>query len=67
MCIRDSDHVDGLMLDLSENEWETAILLPTENFVRDIRGKKFPYDKELVWEESSLTYYDRIKAKRIVE
>jgi hypothetical protein len=55
------------MLDLSENEWETAILLPTENFVRDIRGKKFPYDKELVWEESSLTYYDRIKAKRIVE
>ena len=61
------NHVDGLMLDLSENEWETAILLPTENFVRDIRGKKFPYDKELVWEESSLTYYDRIKAKRIVE
>ena len=37
-------------LDLAINEWETAILLPVEDFV--LQGKvSTPYDKEDVWKE----------------
>lgn len=38
-------------LDLARDEWETAILLPVEDFV--LQGKKLvPYEKELVWKET---------------
>lgn len=38
-------------LDLAKDEWETAILLPVEDFV--LQGKKLvPYEKELVWKET---------------
>ena len=38
-------HVDGLYLDLAAAEWDTAILLPTEDFVKNVNGMVFPIDK----------------------
>jgi len=63
-----TSQVDGMMLDLAAAEWDTAILLPIENFVRNVKGSagRFPYTKELVWEETDDKYYDRIKGRRII-
>ena len=63
-----TSQVDGFMLDLAASEWDTAILLPLENFVRNVKGSqgKFPYTKELVWEETDENYYDRIKGRRVI-
>ena len=61
------DHVDGLLLDVAADEWDTAILLPTEDFVRNIGSTAFPYDKELVWEETNENYYDKIKGSRTIK
>lgn len=33
-------HVQGLYIDLAISEWDTAILLPTEDFVKDVNGIK---------------------------
>ena len=60
-------HVDGLFLDLAAKEWDTAILLPTEDYVRDVNGMVFPIDKETVWEDTDETFYDKIKGQRIVK
>ena len=60
------NHVDGLLLDISIDEWDTAILLPTEDFVKNIGSTAFPYDKELVWEETNESYYDKFKGRRVV-
>jgi len=63
-----TSQVDGMMLDLASKEWDTAILLPIENFVRNVKGSagRFPYTKELVWEETDDKYYDRIRGRRII-
>ena len=63
-----TSQVDGMMLDLAAAEWDTAILLPIENFVRNVKGSagKFSYTKELVWEETDDNYYDRIRGRRII-
>ena len=62
------EQVDGFLLDLASNEWDTAILLPVENFVRNVKGsnKTLPYTKELVWEDVDESYYDRIKTRRVI-
>ena len=61
-------HVDGLLLDIAADEWDTAILLPTEDFVKNIGSTAFPYDKkELVWEETNESYYDRVKGRRVIQ
>jgi hypothetical protein len=60
------NHVQGWMLDLHKDEWDTAILLPVENFVKDVRGHKFPYKKEDVWKETNEKFYDKIKGHRMV-
>ena len=60
-------HVDGLMLDLASSEWDTAILLPTEDFVKDINGRAFPINKEDVWEETNEQFYDKIRGQRVVK
>ena len=60
-------HVDGLMLDLASSEWDTAILLPTEDFVKNINGRAFPISKEDVWEETNEQFYDKIRGQRIVK
>ena len=61
------NHVDGLFLDIAADEWDTAILLPTEDFVRNIGSTTFPYDKESVWEETNESNYDRVKGTRVVK
>tara|TARA_B100001175_G_scaffold107702_1_gene91578 strand:- start:559 stop:1254 length:696 start_codon:yes stop_codon:yes gene_type:complete len=61
-------NVGGYLLDLAATEWTTAILLPIENFVRNVKGKQSlaTYMKELVWEESQDKFYDKIKQRRII-
>ena len=61
------NHVEGFYLDLAADEWDTAILLPTEDFVKDVNGHVFPYSKEDVWKETNDSYYDNIKAQRVIE
>ena len=61
------DHVQGYMLDLHKDEWDTAILLPVEDFVKDVRGFKFPYKREDVWQETNEKFYDKIKGTRMVQ
>ena len=57
----------GLFLDLATYEWESAAMLPVDDFVLKLKnGKEHPYDNELVWEETN-TKTKRLKAavKRI--
>ena len=61
------DHVEGLYIDLAAEEWDTAILLPTEDFVKDVNGVKFSIDKDVVWDDVDESFYDKIKASRIVK
>ena len=60
-------HVEGLYLDLASTEWDTAILLPTEDFVKNINGMMFPIDKETVWEDTNEVFYDKIRGQRLVK
>ena len=60
-------HVDGLYLDLAAAEWDTAILLPTEDYVKNLNGMLFPIDKKIVWEETDENFYDQIRGQRIVK
>ena len=61
-------NVQGYLLDLAAEEWTTAILLPIENFVRNVKGTAGmkSYIKEMVWEETQDTFYDKIKQRRII-
>ena len=60
-------HVEGLLLDLAASEWDTAILLPTEDFVKEINGLSFSIKKEDVWKETNESFYDKIRGQRIVQ
>jgi hypothetical protein len=60
-------HVNGLMLDLASSEWDTAILLPTEDFVKNVNDRTFPISKEDVWEETDEQFYDKIRGQRVVK
>ena len=59
-------HVEGLMIDLAATEWDTAILLPTEDFVKDVNGLQFPIQKEDVWSDTDENFYDKIRGQRLV-
>jgi len=61
-------HVSGYLLDLAAVEWASAILLPIESFVRNVKGKpgQIDYIKELVWEETQEKFYDKYKQRRII-
>lgn len=61
-----NDHVDGLYIDLASAEWDTSILLPTEDFVKNINGMPFPIEKRIVWEDTNDSFYDKIKARRVI-
>jgi len=61
------DHIDGFLLDLASNEWESAIALPVENFVKPKGDKEFPYKSTDVWKETNKEYSKRFKAKRIIK
>jgi len=60
-------HVDTLYLDLALVEWDTAILLPTEDFVKNMNGMMFPIEKETVWSDTNENFYDKIRGQRIVK
>ncbi len=62
-----NDRCKSFFLDLAKQEWETSILLPVEDFVLMKGGGKYPYDKELVWEEMEQYYNDRLTGERIVK
>ena len=55
---------DGIYIDLATVEWDSAILLPVEDFVRNINGTFFPIDKKLVWEDTDENFYDKIRGKQ---
>ena len=59
--------VDGLMIDLAITEWDTAVLLPTEDFVKNAGKLSFPVDKEEVWNDTKDTFYDKIRGQRVVK
>ena len=61
------DHVDGFLLDLAIDEWDTAIALPVEHFVKERGNVLVPYKSSDVWKETNEKYNDRIKAKRIIK
>ncbi|MBM4242102.1 MAG: hypothetical protein FJ150_10675 [Euryarchaeota archaeon] len=61
------DHVDGFLLDLAIDEWDTSILLPVEHFVRERNGVLIPYKSSDVWKETDEDYGNKIRAKRIVK
>jgi len=61
-----SSHVDGLYLDLAADEWDTAILLPTEDYVKNVNGVTFPVDKKIVWEDTDDKFYDKISGQRMI-
>ena len=62
-----SAHVEGLYIDLAADEWDTAILLPTEDFVKDVSGYHFPIKREEVWKETLDKYYDKVTSHRIIK
>ena len=55
------------MIDLAATEWDTAILLPTEDFVKDVNGLQFPIQKEDVWSDTEENFYDKIRGQRLVK
>lgn len=57
----------SLFLDLAKQEWETAIVLPVEDFVLMKGGGRIEYPKEYVWEEMEQHWNDRIRGTRIVK
>ena len=62
-----TDHVDGFLLDLGSDEWDSAIALPVERFVKERNGQSFPYKSVDVWKETSESYNLKFKAKRIIK
>lgn len=46
-----SNNVSGYFLDLGKDEWDTAILLPIENFI--VTKSKKSYSKRKVWEDTT--------------
>lgn len=57
----------GLFLDLATYEWETAAMLPVEQFVMKRNNRLYDYDNDLVWEETKIKKSRKLKgsAKRI--
>ena len=59
-------NIDGLLLDLSAEEWDTAILLPVEDFVITRKSSEYTFSREEVWSETNEKFYDKIKARRMI-
>jgi|TARA_B100001250_G_scaffold411480_1_gene440242 hypothetical protein len=59
-------NVEGLLLDLASEEWDTAILLPVEDFVITRKDSEYNFRKEEVWSETNQNFYDRIRARKVV-
>ena len=61
------DHVEGFLLDLALDEWDTAIALPIDHFVKQSGKVLVPYKASDVWTETNTKWGDRLKAKRIIK
>lgn len=59
--------VQGLFLDIAFDEWDTASLLPIENFVAYKKGREFPISTNQVWKDTNNHFKDMFKARRIYE
>jgi len=57
-------HVKSFFLDLAEEEWETSILLPVENFVKTSGSGKTAFEREDVWKQ--IDTKDKLKAERVI-
>ena len=58
------NHVeDGIYIDLATVEWDSAILIPNEEFVKPFNGSVFPIEKKLVWDDTDETFYDKIRGQ----
>lgn len=53
--------VKDFFLDLAQEEWETAILLPVENFFTTKRYGGVSYEREDVWKETSKSGQKKFK------
>ena len=60
-------HVQGLYLDLAVSEWDSAILLPTDHFVKSAQKSEFDIAREDVWKDTNDVFYDKFKAARVVK
>tara|TARA_B100001250_G_scaffold399138_1_gene408200 strand:- start:728 stop:1417 length:690 start_codon:yes stop_codon:yes gene_type:complete len=60
-------HVQGLYLDLALTEWDSAILLPSEHFVKSTQKVEFNIAREDVWNDTNETFYDKFRAQRVVK
>ena len=60
-------HVQGLYLDLALTEWDSAILLPSEHFVKSTQKLEFNIAREDVWKDTNETFYDKFRAQRVVK
>tara|TARA_B100001996_G_scaffold72272_1_gene53051 strand:- start:776 stop:997 length:222 start_codon:yes stop_codon:yes gene_type:complete len=59
--------VQGLYLDLAVSEWDSAILLPTDHFVKSAQKSEFDIAREDVWKDTNAAFYDKFKAARVVK
>ena len=60
-------HVQGLYLDLALTEWDSAILLPSEHFVKSTQKLEFDIAREDVWKDTNESFYDKFRAQRVVK
>ena len=61
------DNVDGFLLDLALDEWDTAIALPIDRFVKQSGKVLVKYKASDVWTETNSKWSDRLKAKRVIK
>lgn len=59
--------VKSFFLDLAEEEWETSILLPVENFVKTSKSGKIPYERTDVWDDIDKGFNNKLKGERITK
>jgi hypothetical protein len=56
----------GLFVDIAESDWDSAIYLPTEQFVAAVGKIEIPYQSKKVWNHYDPLAKYRFKAKRKV-
>lgn len=63
----DPQHMNGIFLEIAENEWELAADIPVENFHTNISGIEVSIPKESVWDKFSKGDFEFVSQKRIVK
>lgn len=60
------DHVNGLLLDIAESEWDSVINLPIDNFKKIKNGKETSHSATEVWTENASLFNTKTKSDRKV-